>query len=347
MRSARGAFLEQMGAVTGADGSRHFGDPEQESRTALNGDVLCDLSHYGLIRAEGSAAESFLQGQLTNDVRLVKPEHSHLSGYCTPKGRLLVCFRLFQHDGGYCLRLPLERVEPILKRLRLFVLRAQVTLTDATDELVCLGLAGPHANAWLREVLGAAPAAVDAAIQAHGITAIQVPGVPTRVELYAEPAAGQRLWTTLAERARRAGPAAWRLLDIEAGVPAVYNATAEAFVPQMINLQLLRGIHFQKGCYTGQEIVARTRYLGKAKRRMYRARVQAEPAPAPGDDLFSATLGKVGQIADACRHPDGGYAMLAVALDDGMAAGEVRLRDARGSVLEFLPLPYSFDDTTA
>ncbi|MCP5418924.1 MAG: folate-binding protein YgfZ [Gammaproteobacteria bacterium] len=341
-------FLEQAGYVANADAG-YFADPERELRAALDGDVLCALSGHGLIRAEGADAVSFLQGQLTNDVRRVTPEHSQLSGYCTPKGRLLACFRLFQRGEGYFLRLPRERVEALLKRLRLYVLRAKVTFADASDEEVALGLAGPRASDWLRSVLGDAPAAVDAVVQSEGLTVIRVPSADghVRFELYGEAPACQRLWTEWAGRGTYAGPAAWRLLDIEAGIPTIYDATAEAFVPQMANLQLLQGINFQKGCYTGQEIVARTRYLGKAKRRMYRARVQSEPAPAPGDAVFSATLGEIGKIADACRHPEGGHEVLAVAMIDGVEAGAVCLRDAQGPTLDILPLPYPFEETAA
>ena len=158
MRSEWQAFLEQSGAVVSADGSCHFGNPDQELHAALSGDVLSMLSQHGLIRVAGPDAESFLQGQLTNDVRKVSPENSQLSGYCTPKGRMLACFRLFQHDGSYYLRLPLERVEAVLKRLRMYVMRAQVTLTDASDDLICLGLAGPNATRTLNDVLGTTPA---------------------------------------------------------------------------------------------------------------------------------------------------------------------------------------------
>jgi folate-binding protein YgfZ len=136
---------------------------------------------------------------------------------------------------------------------------------------------------------------------------------------------------------------AWRLLDILAGLPAVYPETVEAFVPQMLNLQHLGGISFKKGCYTGQEIVARTQYLGKLKRRMVLARVDSPTPPCPGDPLFSPHVGpsqSAGQLADAAHHPEGGYAVLAVALIELAEQQALHLGDASGPILHLKPLPY-------
>ncbi|NJN46173.1 MAG: folate-binding protein YgfZ [Candidatus Competibacteraceae bacterium] len=263
MKSDWLAFLKGFGAMPGPQGVLHFGAPEQERQAALSSKVLCDLSVHGLIKVSGADAETFLQGQFTNDVRQVTPEHSQLSAYCSPKGRMLACFRLFRHGDDYYLRLPQERVEVILKRLRMFVLRSKVTLADAGEEWLCLGVVGTGAIQRLTDYLGALPTSVDSVVHGQGMTVVQVPGIEPRFELYGGLQDCQNFWTALAGQATCVGSEAWRLLDILAGVPNVYDATAEAFVPQMANLQLLHGISFQKGCYTGQEIVARTHYLGK------------------------------------------------------------------------------------
>ena len=342
------AFLGQYGAVSEAGTVLHFGDPEQEHRTALAGDVLCDLSATGLIKVTGPDTETFLQGQLTSDVRQLTPAQSQLSAFCSPKGRILTCLRLFRRDDHYYLRLPLERLEPILKRLRMFVLRSQVTLTDAGDELVSLGLAGPQVVQGLTDYLGTVPSTVDTVVQTQGLTVIRVPGLYPRFEVYGELDSCQKFWVALCQHMRPVGNEAWRLLDIVAGVPNVYAATAEAFVPQMVNLQLLHGISFQKGCYTGQEIVARTRYLGVLKRRMYRAHVETESHPRPGDGVFSSQTGaEVGKIVDACRHPDGGYEALAVVMIEHADSGELGLGDGNGVRLVFGTLPYGFEEATA
>jgi len=341
-------FLTQAGAVLGADSVLHFGNPEEELRAATGGDLLCELSHQGLIAAAGANAETFLQGQFTNDVRRVTPEHSQLSAYCSPKGRMLASFCVFRRDASYYLRLPRERVEPILQRLRLFVMRAKVTLEDASDALVRLGLAGPDAAVLLTEALGKAPSRVDGVVRIGDITVIRLPGIPPRFEIHGGPESLKELWTKLASRARPVGAEPWHLLDILAGIPTVYAETAEAFVPQMVNLHLLNGVSFRKGCYTGQEVVARTHYLGKLKKRMYRAYLAGDHVPRPGDELFSPQADasqSAGKIVDACRHPDGGYEVLAVALIDCAEGGTVQLGNAQGVALEFRPLPYSFEHT--
>jgi len=347
MKSDWLAFLSGFGAVPGPQGVLHFGAPAQERQAAVNGDVLCDLSDYGLIKVTGADAETFLQGQFTNDVRKVTLDHSQLSAYCSPKGRMLACFRVFRHDDNYYLRLPQERIGAILKRLRMFVLRAKVTLADASEDWLCLGLSGSGAAQQLTDYLGETPTSVDAVIHNKGLTVVQVPGIEPRFELYGSVQNCQNLWAALAGKIAYSGSETWRLLDILAGVPNVYDATAEAFVPQMANLQLLHGISFQKGCYTGQEIVARTHYLGKLKRRMYAARVNSDIAPQPGDQLLSAQQdAEIGKIVDACPHPQGGCALLAVILNECAEGDTVSLKET-AEKLAFIPLPYPFTDASA
>jgi len=342
------ALLTQAGAVFDAGAVAHFGDLVRERRAVLEGTVLCDLSQHGLISATGTDTVAFLQGQFTNDVRQVTPGRSQLSALCSPKGRMLACLRIFQHDDDYYLRLPRERVEPILKRLQMFVLRAQTKLTDASDTLARLGLAGSEAAALITAALGAAPVEVDGAAQLAGVTVIRLPGVQPRFELHGDVGTLRDLWLQFAAQATPAGTEVWRLLDILAGVPTVYAATAEAFVPQMANLQIIDGVSFKKGCYTGQEIVARSQYLGKLKRRMYLAKVETATAPCPGDELFCAGMeGSVGKVVDASLHPDGGYRLLAVIVIEHALGDSPRLRDADGAALTLLPLPYAFPDEAA
>lgn len=346
MRSQWIAFLTQKGAVIDHDRLLHFGNPDQQLQAAITGNILCDLSHQGLIALSGPDAGSFLQGQVTSDVQKVSAVHSQSSAYCSPKGRILASFRIFQRNDIYYLRLPREMLEPTLKRLRMFVLRAKVTLEDASDALVSIGLSGPDAEALLRETLSRVPVQLDEVVHIEGITAIRLAGIHPRFEIHADLELIKALWTTLAAQSTPAGLEPWRLLDIRAGIATIYPETADSFVPQMTNLHLLGGVSFKKGCYTGQEIVARTQYLGKLKRRMYRARVDSTIPPRPGDELFSPQTGpsqSAGKIVDACRHPNGGYEVLAVVLTDSAENGTVLLGNENGPALEFQPLPYAFD----
>jgi hypothetical protein len=220
-------------------------------------------------------------------------------------------------------------------------------LEDAGASLIQAGLAGPNALSLLQETLGVAPDQIDEVVQQADITVIRVPGVSPRFELYGNVEAMTALWGQLAPRVTLAGAEPWRLLDILAGIPNIYSATTEAFVPQMINLQLLDGVSFRKGCYTGQEIVARTQHLGRLKRRMYRAHIESPIPPKASDVLFSPQADAnqpAGTIVDACRHPDGGYEVLAVVVIEYAENGMVLLGDGQGAKLEFEPLPYAVED---
>ncbi|RMG33639.1 MAG: folate-binding protein [Gammaproteobacteria bacterium] len=304
--------------------------------------AIADLSHLGLIRVTGEDRSDFLQGQLTNDIRKVDPAHSQLSSYCSPKGRMLASFRIFERDGALYLMLPAERLDAILKRLRMFVLRSRVTLADASDELARVELSGDCAA----DLLPIEPPGEDnASVTVDGYTVIQVPGDRPRFQVIAEPSAMQALWVEATENgARPASARAWALLDIRAGIPTVYDATVEAFVPQMANLQAVEGVSFTKGCYTGQEVVARMQYLGKLKRRMYRVRVDTDRLPEPGQELFSPHTESgqgTGRVVAAAPSPEGGYEALVVVEIASAERGDIHLGDAEGPVLQFLDLPYA------
>jgi hypothetical protein len=344
-------FLEQTGAYIVDGCVVHFGNPDGERAQAAAGNVLADLSHYGLIAARGDDTVEFLQGQLTNDVRAVEGNRSQLTGHCTPKGRLLALFRLFRHGDAHLLQLPAELLPPMLKRLRMYVLRSKVVLEDAGDRIARFGLAGPDAQELLHEALDAVPTKPDDALQAEGITVLRIAGATPRYEIYGEPARLQALWQRLSSRARPVGAAVWSLLGIRSGVPQVFAATSEAFVPQMINLHAIEGVSFRKGCYTGQEVVARMQYLGKLKRRMYLAHVEGAVPPRPGDELFSQETESgqgTGKVVDAQPGIEGGFDLLAVIYTAAVESGSpVHLHDANGPLLRFEALPYEVDELGA
>lgn len=340
MRNDWQEFLARAGAVIEDGSVHHFSDPRQEVRAAAAGDVAADLSHWSLIRAAGADAEAFLQGQLTNDVRQLG-SGSQLSGYCTAQGRMLALFRLFKRDGNFYLQLPAALRESVLKRLRMFVLRAKVTLEVADDELSRIGVAGPGVEAGLRARLGALPAQPDEGTSTGALTVLRLRGPHPRFEIVGPYVDLERLWSDLALTLVGAG--AWAWLDISAGVPTVLPATVEAFVPQMTNLELLGGVNFKKGCYPGQEIVARTHYLGRLKQRMYRAHVDDTQAPKAGDPLYAPNFGEqtAGTIVDAQPAPEGGYDLLAVAQIASADVGVLSLRAPDGPSVTLLPLPYA------
>jgi folate-binding protein YgfZ len=303
--------------------------------------ALVDLSHLGLIRLGGPDLRNFLQGQVTNDVRQVTPELAQLSSHCSPKGRMLGNFWIIQRGDDLYLQLPAERVEPLARRLRMFVLRAQVEVEDASQALARCGIAGECAV----DLLPFVPAEPAQTITRDGITVLRLPGDRPRFEVLGPPQLLGPLWQQLNATAVQTGSDFWTLMDIRAGIPSVYDETADAFVPQMTNLQLIGGVSFTKGCYTGQEVVARMQYLGTLKRRMYRVRIDGPQCPAPGMPLYSehSESGQgAGRIVAAAPSPEGGFEALAVIQISSAEADELHLVDAAGPRLQLIDLPYAF-----
>ncbi len=341
------AHLLDAGAVVQGDRIESFGDPQQEIQAAATSNIVADLSSFSLIRVHGDDIVTFLQGQLTNDIRLVDESHSQLSAYCNPKGRVLAIFRIFTQAQHYLLQLPAPLRDTILTRLRMYVLRADVQLVSADKELQRIGVAGPQAPAAVNAQLGIVPESDAACITKDDLTVLRLPGIQPRFEIVTTLATAKRLWEGFGQDCRAVGAPAWAWLDIMAGLPNVYRETSEAFIPQMINLELLDGVSFGKGCYTGQEIVARMQYLGKLKQRMYRVHVfTTHQVPRPGDTIQSSDLPghTVGTVVDARCSPESGYDMLAVIYKSSVQEGSLHLSGDPEARLSIEDLPYSLEE---
>jgi folate-binding protein YgfZ len=331
---ARGASIE-AGVVN------HFGDAAAELRTTRDGSIIAPLGHLGLIACSGADAQTFLHGQLSNDVKQLAPERSEYAAYNSAKGRMLANFLLWREGEVYCLELARSLLSAAQKRLGMFVLRAKVKLEDASEARPILGLAGKAAADALREWFPVLPQAAHQLVHdpAHG-TLIALPG--ERFQLIAKPEAAAQFWRKLAAALTPVGAPCWEWLEIRNGIPLITPATQEQFVPQMANMELIGAVNFQKGCYPGQEIVARTQYLGQLKRRMVLAHVESETPPQAGDALFSSELeGQAsGMVVNAQAAPDGGYDMLAVAQTTSIAHAELHFKSADGPLLNIQALPY-------
>ncbi len=338
-------FLLKRGAELKDDTVQAFSDPNPEKRMTIQDNILCDLSHMGLIEAKSEEAEQFLQSQFSNDARQVSESRGQLSAYCNPKGRMFAAFLIFKRNQSYLLRLPREILRPTLARLQMFILRTKVKLEDFSNTLMRIGYSGANAGRDLIEILGQVPEEHYDCVQSSGVTLIRIPGPYDRYEAYGELEEIKRLWTQLSDRSTPSGAGSWALLDILAGIPTILSQTREAFVPQMVNMDLLGGINFTKGCYPGQEIVARMHYLGTLKRRMYRIHIDSETSPAPGSDLFmfeGDTNEPIGKVVAAQTHPDGGSEALAVIHIDHATNGKLWLGNTAGPGITLQPLPYEF-----
>jgi folate-binding protein YgfZ len=260
---------------------------------------------------------------------------------------MLANFRIFSHNGSYILQLPEDTCDALLKRLSMFILRSQVTLEDVSNLLVAIGLAGECSKELLASAFDTLPQAPGDSVEQNGVAVLNLPGPAQRYEMIGLPDAMQALWSTLADKANTTNHDLWSLLDIRAGIPTIYSETVESFVPQMNNMQLIDGVNFDKGCYVGQEIVARMKYLGSLKRRMYLARTDSPTQPQPGEELFSTTETKsglsAGTVVMSAPSPQGEYELLAVIENSMIEADPLHLKDNTGPTIEILPLPYEFE----
>jgi tRNA-modifying protein YgfZ len=335
-------LLETSGARFADGRVADFGHAAAE-RAALNTHaIMCDLSHEGLIHATGDDAASFLHNQLSNDVLALQEGDAQRTSWCSPKGRMLVTPLLWREDPNtYHLQLPRALQAAIQKRLQMFVLRAKVKLTDASDDCVRIGVGssdGTAAKSFIHGVFGAIPDLMKSIKHPLGrVIAVS----PTRFEIVATAENAVTIWQQRAPSVSVAGADVWDLLAIRDGVINVQLETQDQFVPQMANLELIGGVSFKKGCYPGQEIVARTQYRGILKRRTIRAHIDSATRPAPGESVYAAEFGEqaAGQIANVAAAPDGGFEALVVAQIDAIKGDSLRLLS--GTALKVLPLPYS------
>ena len=340
-------FLQQSGAQINKGCVTSFGNAEQERAATLDADILCDLSHYALLAAQGDDAVTFLQGQLTNDVSTLDDTHSQLNAYCNNKGRMISNFRIFRSEGTLFLALPEELAETTLTKLQHYILRSQVAMGDVSDALLRIGVNGSQVAETLQALFGALPENTNDLAQFENAMVIRCAG-EHRFELYATPDAMPAHWQALSEVCTAVGAGMWELLNIRNGIPVITAATSEAFVPQMANLELLGGVSFTKGCYTGQEIVARMHYLGKLKQRMYRILIHSDTAPAAGDALSAEdarATQEVGTIISAQLVADGKVEALAVIRNAYVEAGKLKLGAPDGPDISVLDLPYSLESS--
>jgi folate-binding protein YgfZ len=295
-------------------------------------DGAVPLVHLGLIRARGADAAKFLHSQLTSDFALLGLSQVRLAGFCSAKGRLQASFIAWKvSDDEVLLACAVSVLPATLKRLSMFVLRAQCKLSDATAELRLSGRVGAAALAvtgdsvvWTQRALG--DAAVIRLPDACGLARCIVVEAadPTSVDV---PALSLD---------------AWRWLEVQSGVATIEAATAEQFVPQMLNFELVGGVDFQKGCYPGQEIVARSQYRGTLKRRMFLFDVDA-PAGAGQEVFHSGDVSQpAGMVANAAPRPGGaGSSALVEVKLAALAGGSLHLGTPDGPLLRRLELPYA------
>jgi tRNA-modifying protein YgfZ len=308
--------------------------------TATNNNILCDLSHLGLLEISGADAVVFLQGQVTNDVNLLNGSNAHYTAYCNPKGRMLALFLAFAHYDHLHLQLNRELLEPMMKRLKMYVMRSKVEIKDVSESIIKFGLNGPQAASMLEGVFSSIPTKDYELISLDNGAILKLPSVndDARFEIFANSTNAPLIWEALKNNCKVVEKPHWDWLEIQAGIPDITLKTQEQFVPQMLNLDILNAINFKKGCYTGQEIVARTHYLGTVKRRTYLAELATETAPNAGDKVLDATQNEVGQIVRVAPNMSNGFDALIELRIEAKEAGNLTCNE---TVITLTNLPYA------
>jgi tRNA-modifying protein YgfZ len=312
--------------------------------TATNNNILCDLSHLGLLEISGVDAVTFLQGQVTNDVKLLDGQgvisSAHYTAYCNPKGRMLALFLAFAHYDHLHLQLNRELLEPIMKRLKMYVMRSKVEIKDVSDSIIKFGLNGPQAPQILAPSFAKIPTEDYQLVSGDNGAILKLPSVngEARFEIFTDNTNAPIIWDALKTNCKVVEKPHWDWLEIQAGIPDIELKTQEQFVPQMLNLDILNAINFKKGCYTGQEIVARTHYLGTVKRRTYLATIQSNSAPQAGDKVHDATQNEVGQIVRVAPNISSGFDALIELRIEAKEAGNMTCNEA---AIRLKDLPYA------
>lgn len=316
---------------------------QTQDTTLSDNEYICDASDLGLILVNGDDAESFLQNQLSNDIGLIDQHTFQLSSYSTPKGRMLGIFRIVKIENGYLLIMPKSIVETVLQRLQMYVVQSKVALADASEYFARFAIQSEKISVTDNIVLPREPGKVfqsDSLISLH-LGYINQQARFLVLDLSVDEA--KSVWQAFSADLAISHFDSWRLSEIKAGIPVIYPQTSEEFVAQMANLNLVNGVNFKKGCYPGQEIVARMQYLGKLKRRMFLAELDTVACPSPGDDLVDRekdTVDGSGKIVDAVMGADRRCYALLVAQIKKAEASQLKLLDNPDVDINLLDLPY-------
>lgn len=277
-------------------------EESQVKSTIMTKTLVTPIESMGILRVSGPDASEFLQAQLTSDIRHVDTNSGGLAGYCNPKGRLLAIFRILRDGTDYLLLSDLDTLPHIAERLKMYILRMKVTITIDTS-LFPTGLVGTQAKTILDQMrespgdanesllfLEAYPDTLGWNNPAGFIILIKASQLP-----FGSSNVFQEVQLGTAKQ--------WDLFEVRGGIARLTDATESTFIPQTLNLDLIDGVSFRKGCYPGQEIVARVRYLGKLKHRMFRAALRYDPVPEPGDPIFTESThsNRVGTIVNTAK----------------------------------------------
>ncbi|HVF65402.1 MAG TPA: folate-binding protein [Casimicrobiaceae bacterium] len=314
--------------------------PPQAWQAAERGAVFVVDTDLAAMAIRGPDAPAFLQGQFSNDVKALPVGHGQWTTYNSPKGRMLATLFLVRSaDDAYDAILAADIAQAVRKRLAMFVLRSKVTIADETEQPPLIGIGGPDAVDSVTSAFGSVPDA-GGRVAVDDVSIMRWPD--GRVVIVAPRGSSPTVLQRLEPHATPAGNDVWRWLLVRSGVPMITAATQDRFVAQTANLDVVGALDFKKGCYTGQEVVARTHYLGRLKERLFSFATDAD-APDPGTRLYGVVFGDQasGTVVNSARDRERGAIFLAVAHLEAVDKGPMRIGAVDGPEARVQPLPYT------
>lgn len=314
--------------------------PSASSRLPL---TLISLEDWAMVTMTGADTVKYLQGQVTADVEVLSPDQHILCAHCDAKGKMWSNMRLFKRGDGMAFIERRNLRNQQMTEMKKYAVFSKVTFTE-DDDVVLLGVAGFQANAALKGVFSTLPTAEQPVVQQDESTLLYLPLPAERYLIVTSPEKAEQVVAEIGDQAQLNDSQQWLALDIEAGYPVIDTINTVQFIPQATNIQALDGISFSKGCYAGQEMVARAKYRGANKRALYWLAGKASKVPAAGDDLelqLGENWRRTGTILAASQLSDGSLWVQAVLNNDLDADANLRVRDDAASELSIQPLPYS------
>jgi folate-binding protein YgfZ len=296
-----------------------------------------DLSHLGLLHVAGADAKKFLQGQITCDVNEITATQSRLGAQCNPQGRIVSLFRLFEFHDNYYLQMPAELVPSTINALKKYAVFFKVNLQDASESFHRIGYAG----SGLQKIFPHLTQTTDATTPESDLLIIRLAGNEPRYEIIGDKTAIEDIVIQLGANTLDDPINMWKYWTITTGIPSINETTVGKFLPHEINLQLLNGISFEKGCYTGQEIIARMHYRGQLKKKMFQARVKSTHPPAPGSDIYLD--GPAGIIVNSCSLDENTCLLLVICDVQSVKTTQLFLDPDKTQPIEFILLPVGND----
>lgn len=338
-------FLLSEGARIEDNIVQNFGDPQHEAKPALTDNIIVDLSNFAVMKIAGTDAATFLNSQFTSDMTQLSNGKVQLSAWCNPKGQVIANFIIVNPDDNYYLLLPQEMKDSIIRRLKMYVLRAEVTIEDCYDSMQCMGLKITDIEQMEDITIADSLTESTHAIRQNDLVLFSLPVNRKRKIIFGPMDALRNVWLQLSKKCTHTGSQYWQLYDVLDGLPWIQAETTETYLPQLLNLDHLQGLSFDKGCFPGQEVIARLHYRGKYKQRLFIANINTESVIKPGTKIYTESGNQnIGTIINSVNHPIEVQYALAILNVEHAFSKQLHLGDTNGPLLKISTPAYISSD---